>query len=120
LLQTKILFASGDYAVSKSRPAPDDGRRRDRRAGRRHRRRDAPVIRGEHPAPPPVLLDWERPLFERNSPQAGGLTGPPCAVDRELEDGDVIDFGGGATILAIPGHTDPFTRDAGKKLRAAA
>jgi glyoxylase-like metal-dependent hydrolase (beta-lactamase superfamily II) len=69
-------------------------------------RLDAPVIRGEQPPTPPVLLDWERPLFEQNSPRAGGLTGPPCTVDREVEDGDVLGFGGGATILAIPGHTD--------------
>jgi glyoxylase-like metal-dependent hydrolase (beta-lactamase superfamily II) len=27
-------------------------------------------------------------------------------VDRELTDGDVLDFGGGAHILAIPGHTE--------------
>jgi hypothetical protein len=37
---------------------------------------------------------------------AGGLTGPPSAVDRELADGDELAFGGGAQILAIPGHTD--------------
>jgi glyoxylase-like metal-dependent hydrolase (beta-lactamase superfamily II) len=27
-------------------------------------------------------------------------------VDRELADGDILDFGGGAEILAIPGHTE--------------
>jgi glyoxylase-like metal-dependent hydrolase (beta-lactamase superfamily II) len=69
-------------------------------------RADAPVIRGEQPPPSPVLLDWERPLFEQNSPQAGGLTGPPCAVDRELRDGDEIAFAGGARVLGVPGHTD--------------
>jgi glyoxylase-like metal-dependent hydrolase (beta-lactamase superfamily II) len=69
-------------------------------------RADAPVVRGEAPATPPVLLDWERPLFEQNSPQGGGLTGPPCPVDRELADGDELGFGGGARVLAIPGHTD--------------
>ena len=31
---------------------------------------------------------------------------PPVPVDRELRDGDVLDFGGGAHILAIPGHTE--------------
>jgi glyoxylase-like metal-dependent hydrolase (beta-lactamase superfamily II) len=27
-------------------------------------------------------------------------------VDRERVDGDVLDFGGGAEVLAIPGHTE--------------
>ncbi len=32
-------------------------------------------------------------------------TAPPVPVNRELGDGDVLDFGGGAEVLAIPGHT---------------
>jgi glyoxylase-like metal-dependent hydrolase (beta-lactamase superfamily II) len=65
-------------------------------------RADAPVIRGEAPGPPPVLLDWERPLYEHalTVPPA-----PPTAVDRELSDADVLDFGGGARVVATPGHT---------------
>ncbi|MET9433316.1 MBL fold metallo-hydrolase [Streptomyces sp. NPDC006551] len=66
-------------------------------------RLDAPVIRGEAPIPEPVLLDWEVPLYEH------GLTvpeAPPTRVDRELEDGDVLDFGGGAVVVHTPGHTD--------------
>ena len=27
-------------------------------------------------------------------------------MDRELHDGDVLDFGGGAEILSVPGHTE--------------
>jgi glyoxylase-like metal-dependent hydrolase (beta-lactamase superfamily II) len=27
-------------------------------------------------------------------------------VDRGLRDGDVLDFGGGAEILSVPGHTE--------------
>ncbi|HET6856347.1 MAG TPA: MBL fold metallo-hydrolase [Streptomyces sp.] len=66
-------------------------------------RLDAPVVRGEQPVPEPVLLDWERPLY------AHGLTvppAPPTRVDREAEDGDVLEFGGGARVVHSPGHTD--------------
>ena len=65
---------------------------------------DAPIIRGERPGPPPVLADWEKPLFE--SIASGLPPAPPSPVDRELAEGDVLDFGGGAHVLAIPGHTD--------------
>ncbi|MFF3016814.1 MBL fold metallo-hydrolase [Streptomyces sp. NPDC057939] len=65
-------------------------------------RLDAPVVRGEQPVPEPVLLDWEVPLY------AHGLTvpeAPPTPVDRELEDGEVLPFGGGAVVVHSPGHT---------------
>ncbi len=68
---------------------------------------DAPVIRGEVPGPPPVLEDWEVPLWD--SVQAGlGDVPPaaPCRVDRELADGDVLDWGEEVRVLAVPGHTD--------------
>lgn len=66
-------------------------------------RLEAPVIRGAAQGAPPVLLDWERPLLESvpRLPPA-----PPVAVDRELEDGDTLDFGGGARVVWVPGHTD--------------
>lgn len=63
---------------------------------------DAPVIRGEEPVPDPVLLDWERPLYEH------GLTvpvAPPTRVDHELTDSDELPFGGGAAVVHSPGHT---------------
>jgi glyoxylase-like metal-dependent hydrolase (beta-lactamase superfamily II) len=65
---------------------------------------DAAVIRGEAEMVPPVLQDTERPILERLSASLPD-TAPPVPVDRELVDADVLDFGGGAEILAIPGHT---------------
>ncbi|MFD3502500.1 MBL fold metallo-hydrolase [Streptomyces sp. NPDC058678] len=68
-------------------------------------RLDAPVVRGEVPGPPPVFEDWERPLHAeavRHLPQ-GEYTRPPQVT--ELSDGDVLDFGGGADVVHIPGHT---------------
>ncbi|MBF6220577.1 MBL fold metallo-hydrolase [Nocardia abscessus] len=64
---------------------------------------DADIVRGERPQPAPVLRDWERPIAE-----ALELGPPPrpAPVHRELRDGEVLDFGGGAEILAVPGHTE--------------
>ncbi|QWF82724.1 MBL fold metallo-hydrolase [Amycolatopsis sp. CA-230715] len=68
-------------------------------------RAEAALIRGEVPAPFPDLLDWERPLWEQiGEPEL--LTGPPTHVDREVADGEILDFGGGAQALSVPGHTD--------------
>jgi glyoxylase-like metal-dependent hydrolase (beta-lactamase superfamily II) len=65
---------------------------------------DAAVIRGEADMPPPMFEDWEIPIHKRVS---AGLpdVAPPVPVDQVLNDGDVLDFGGGAHVLAIPGHT---------------
>ncbi|MEV7905769.1 MBL fold metallo-hydrolase [Streptomyces anulatus] len=63
---------------------------------------DAPVVRGERPAPEPDLLDWELPLWEH------GLTvpeAPPTRVDREVTGGEVLPFGDGARVVHAPGHT---------------
>jgi glyoxylase-like metal-dependent hydrolase (beta-lactamase superfamily II) len=66
---------------------------------------DADAIRAGTVVPPPVFEDWEIPIYQQVSV---GLpdTAPPVPVDRELGDGDVLDFGGRAEILAIPGHTE--------------
>jgi glyoxylase-like metal-dependent hydrolase (beta-lactamase superfamily II) len=67
---------------------------------------DAPVIRGTRPMPPPDFTDapqWERDFYA-TLPDLPPT--PPSRVDRELVDGDVLDFGGGAQVLHIPGHTD--------------
>jgi glyoxylase-like metal-dependent hydrolase (beta-lactamase superfamily II) len=66
---------------------------------------DADAIRTGTAVPNAVFEDWEVPIYQRVSV---GLpdTAPPVPVDRELGDGDVLDFGGGAEIMAIPGHTE--------------
>ncbi|MFC4031608.1 MBL fold metallo-hydrolase [Streptomyces polygonati] len=69
-------------------------------------RLEAPLIRGESPAAEPVFdqsPDWERALYENMPPLPPA---PPARVDRELADGDVLDFGGGAQVIGVPGHTD--------------
>jgi glyoxylase-like metal-dependent hydrolase (beta-lactamase superfamily II) len=66
---------------------------------------DAAVIRGETDMPPPVFEDWEVPIYERVSAGLPNVA-PPVPVDRELSDGEVLNFGGGAHVLAIPGHTE--------------
>jgi glyoxylase-like metal-dependent hydrolase (beta-lactamase superfamily II) len=66
---------------------------------------DAAVIRGEADMPPPAFEDWEVPIYERVSARLP-VVAPPVPIDQELNDGDVLDFGGGARVLAIPGHTE--------------
>ena len=65
---------------------------------------DAAEIRAGAALPAPVFEDWEVPIHQRVSVDLPD-TAPPVPVDRELVDGDVLDFGGGAKVLAIPGHT---------------
>ncbi|MEU3842925.1 MBL fold metallo-hydrolase [Streptomyces sp. NPDC028635] len=70
-------------------------------------RLDAPYVRQERPGPPPVLQDWERPLHAevtRGLPPLSEATPPPVA--HAVSDGDVLDFGGGARVVHVPGHTD--------------
>lgn len=66
-------------------------------------RLDAPLVRGEAAAPSPVLSAWERTLYDQITPSVPKAR--VSRVDRELEDGDVLDFGGGAQVIAAPGHT---------------
>ena len=67
-------------------------------------RADAPIVRGLRRRAEPVLTAAEEPIFA--SVTAGMPAVPPCPVDVELGDGDTIDFGGGARVIATPGHTD--------------
>ena len=64
---------------------------------------DAPVIRGLRPEPTPVLPDFEGELFAAISPSVP--PSPPTEVDRELSEGDSLDWGEPARILHVPGHT---------------
>ena len=66
------------------------------RGFRTHRERDG------HAAP--VFEDWEIPIHERVS---AGLpdAAPPVSAPQDLHDGDALDFGDGADVLCIPGHT---------------
>lgn len=64
---------------------------------------DAPVIRGDQPPPKPdanTLRSVLGPLIGR-----AVQPGAPVSVDRELEDGDEVDIGGGGNVLHVPGHT---------------
>ncbi len=64
-------------------------------------RLDAAVIRGVVPQAPPVLTDFERPIFETVSPLVPAA--PATRVDREVQDGDTTLAGG--VIVDVPGHT---------------
>jgi glyoxylase-like metal-dependent hydrolase (beta-lactamase superfamily II) len=63
---------------------------------------DAPFIQGDAKAPPPDLLDWERPLYEQLAVRTAL---EHVKVDRILGDGDMLDVCGGARVVAAPGHT---------------
>ena len=67
---------------------------------------DAPVIRGDRPAPQPDRPAGERPRYERITAAGPPPAAPPCRVDRELAEGDLLDLGGGAAVIGVPGHTD--------------
>jgi glyoxylase-like metal-dependent hydrolase (beta-lactamase superfamily II) len=67
---------------------------------------DIPFVAGERPGPKPVFEDWERPIHaeaSRRLPE--GEPVPPRHI-TPVSDGDVLDFGGGARVIHVPGHTD--------------
>lgn len=64
---------------------------------------DATYVRGAQRGPLPVLTAGERTL--RGGDFHESSHGPPCRVDRAVTDGDVLDFAGGARVIAVPGHT---------------
>jgi len=63
---------------------------------------DAPYVAGIEPGPLPELTAAERAIHPE---PAEPPQGPPCRVDRTVGDGDVLDFAGGARVVAVPGHT---------------
>lgn len=68
---------------------------------------EAAIVRGEESGPPPVFEDWEVPLHEdamRKLPPPPMNPVVPTEV-RELSEGDVLGFGGGARVVEAPGHT---------------
>jgi glyoxylase-like metal-dependent hydrolase (beta-lactamase superfamily II) len=66
---------------------------------------DAPFIRAQAAGPPPDLADWEHPIYDQVTSQLAPEPAVPPRIDRELRDGDEIDFGDGAVTVAVPGHT---------------
>lgn len=71
-------------------------------------RADAAIIRGHAAGPMPALTPAEQQLFAAVTASAADDALPrptPCRVDREVDDGDVLDIAGGARVLALPGHT---------------
>jgi glyoxylase-like metal-dependent hydrolase (beta-lactamase superfamily II) len=70
-------------------------------------RADASIVRGERRRAEPVLTEFERPYWERVTELGvNALTLPPATVDIELAGGEELDFGDGARVVSIPGHTD--------------
>lgn len=63
---------------------------------------DSAFISGECRGPVPVLTPGERAL---RSEFVEPPHGPVCRVDRTVGDGDVLEFAGGAQVIAVPGHT---------------
>lgn len=63
---------------------------------------EAPIIRGTDEGPLPRFTTREKTIHPEPTrpPRA-----PACRVDTEVADGDVLDFGGGAHVLHVPGHT---------------
>jgi glyoxylase-like metal-dependent hydrolase (beta-lactamase superfamily II) len=66
-------------------------------------RDEAPTISGDRPAAPPVLLDWEIPLFEAVTPNVPPAA--PICPDQLVRDGERLGWQRDATIIATPGHT---------------
>ncbi|MFE0101252.1 MBL fold metallo-hydrolase [Streptomyces sp. NPDC059009] len=70
-------------------------------------RLEAPVVRGEVAGPEPVYEgDWERSVHANAKALLPQVPVAPVPGVREVADGEVLDFGGGARVVHTPGHTD--------------
>lgn len=64
---------------------------------------EAGVVRGERSGTVPVLTPAEAQIHAQpTEPPAA----PPCRVDLEVEDGDVLPIAGEAYVVLTPGHTE--------------
>lgn len=63
---------------------------------------DSRYVTGARRGPLPVLTDPEKAIHAESDEPSHG---PPCRVDQEVRDGDILDFAGGARVVAAPGHT---------------
>jgi glyoxylase-like metal-dependent hydrolase (beta-lactamase superfamily II) len=64
---------------------------------------DADVARGDRAEDVALISDLERPFYEEAT--ASGVKAQRCRVDREVEEGDEIEFAGASRVIHIPGHT---------------
>ncbi|HWC79256.1 MAG TPA: MBL fold metallo-hydrolase [Pseudonocardiaceae bacterium] len=65
---------------------------------------DIPYIQADIPPPDPAsVLPPEELAKLRQIPPVDPA--PPTTVDQAIGDGDRLDFGGGAVVLSVPGHT---------------
>ncbi|MEU6772502.1 MBL fold metallo-hydrolase [Streptomyces sp. NPDC046759] len=67
---------------------------------------DAPFVRGRLPGPSPRFEEWELPIHAAAAELLPDGTPVPPAAVTGVSDGDVLDFGGGARVIHVPGHTD--------------
>ncbi|MGC4890497.1 MBL fold metallo-hydrolase [Micromonospora sp. DT227] len=67
---------------------------------------DTPVLQGQEQGQPPLLTDWERPIWDEVHGGKPPQPAAPVVVDHRLDDGDLVDLGGEpAVAVAVPGHT---------------
>jgi glyoxylase-like metal-dependent hydrolase (beta-lactamase superfamily II) len=62
---------------------------------------EAAFLTGDAELPPPILADWEKPIFEAVSPNVPPA--PHTTVDQTIAEGDATALDG--VVVALPGHT---------------
>jgi glyoxylase-like metal-dependent hydrolase (beta-lactamase superfamily II) len=66
---------------------------------------DAPVIRGEALRSEPALTTFDQPIWAQVQSLGVPNVIEPSDVDVEVTGDAELDFGGGAQLLSVPGHT---------------